>query len=119
MHQKLLYSSDVQASSFPASGGIKPAFFEILEFGQVQVVPNLLQTCGRPGQNLNFFEFLLVMCEPQVFQLWSGSILAKLALDGSAGSLRLGLNPSLLYSSAMRKYKCPSLIVVQLCLSQK
>ena len=35
------------------------------------------------------------MCEPQVFGLWAGSSLAKMALDGQAGGPRLGLDASL------------------------
>ena len=45
----MIFISDVRASSFRASGGLKPAFFEISGFGRVRVVQNLLRTGGQAG----------------------------------------------------------------------
>ena len=46
-------------------------------------------------ENLNFQEFLVVICEPQVFGLWAGSVSAKFPSDGQASGSRLGLDTSL------------------------
>ena len=73
----------MQVSSLRALGLLEPAFFKILSSGRVRIVQNLLCT-GGTYKNLNFQQFLLLMCGPQVFRLWVGLVSAKFALDGQA-----------------------------------